>query len=185
MTVKTLVIALSGPNASGKSTLSCQLQDGYEQEGKTCLIIRNDEIRLIEYPYEKHLEKFPQDGYWAYVDYFIGIVAARVAENIGRKDVIIVDAGLGSADYRRIIEQAAVTNGAKIIGLRFLVSIDTCRERLLSRKGDISDATLENLEIQRKKDFGAYSGYWHEIDAEQGAAGVLQQARNIIAERFL
>jgi tRNA uridine 5-carbamoylmethylation protein Kti12 len=178
------MIAMGGPSASGKSTLSKRLAHYFDTHTKlTTLIIRSDEDRIL-YPLDKHLALHPYQDIHDYRLIIKDKVVKRIANGLQSHDILIMDSGHIYSDYRRDLEIRAKENDFLFIGLQLCLSEETCQKRLTARTHDISLVTSETITRQFAQGYTDFSPAWHMIDAEQDADSVYAHAINVIQSNF-
>ena len=92
---------------------------------------------------------------------------------------VIADGVFGRAEERAAIAAVAQELGVPFKGLWLTAPVDVLRGRILERRGDMSDATVDVLLEQLKRDPGDVD--WKRIDAGGSVAATLERARAALA----
>jgi predicted kinase len=175
---KSLVIAMGGPNASGKSTLVRNLRALYEGQAMSCFTLRSDEIRkefMATVPNPTEKTDYPEISV---------LYLQRLQENIGKFDILLLDAAHTADDYRARIEKICTDSHVNFIGFKFVISKETCWARLQARSDEMEFANQASLDAHFTDEVRNYSPAWIMIDGEQDAENILQQAKLAIAAQF-
>ena len=181
---RTLVIAMGGPNGSGKSTLANNLISLYKQQSLSCFTLRSDEIRKNIYTQEQYALEPPNPLKTTYSAKIAALYLESLQSKINDYDVLLLDAAHTDTHYREKIEQICLNKNADFIGLKFVISKETCWQRLQARQDSIEFANAASLDAHFTNEIKIYTPAWVMIDGEQTADGVLQQARIALKERF-
>lgn len=169
------LIAIGGLSGTGKSTQAALIAPGIGAAPGAC-VLRSDVERkhMFHVPVETHL------GDHAYAPGVSERVYAQLFDKAARTvragHTVIADAVFSTTTQRDAIEQIAREDGVPFVGLWLEAEQDVLRARVEQRTGDASDADVNVLAGQLKKDVGSIT--WHRINAsgppEQVAARVRQ-----------
>ena len=172
------IIAIGGLSGSGKSTLGRALA-----ESIGAVHVRSDAVR-------KHLlgipvyERCPPEGYSEEhsLKTYAGLLErAEAVLATGRP--VVLDAVYHREEQREEVAAFAHAKGVPFTGLWCSVPHDVARQRIGTRRGDISDAgmTPESIEWFEKMlitDMGRIS--WHRLDTLYGVDQVLQRVMSVL-----
>ena len=141
------LIITRGVSASGKSTVSQQLL-----ENLPAIRIRSDiERKRLSglWPESQHEEKLQQNIYSAEITLqTYDILLQQAAKILDAGYTVIVDATFLKPQQRQLFQQLAADKQAAFVILELAALPETLRQRIQSRKTDISDADLRVLEQQ-------------------------------------
>jgi aminoglycoside phosphotransferase family enzyme/predicted kinase len=160
--VPPVVVAIGGLQGTGKSTLARRVAPCLGR-APGALVVRSDELRKRSFGVmpEQHL---PPAGYTEVMNAQVSrslVEAARVAANAGQ--AVIADATFLDTGLRAAIRQAARDAGCAFVGIWLSAPRKVLEERVRTRRGDASDATLEILRAALAADPGPID--WHMVDA--------------------
>lgn len=156
------LIAIGGLSGSGKTTIAEALaaQVGAAPGAR---IVESDRIR-------KALHGVPPETRLPDKAYVPGVSERVYREMARRSDLILAEGGSVVADAvfdrppdRLRIEQVAMERHAPFLGVWLDVSPDVMWRRVDQRRGGPSDATVDILSRQLKRDAGTIT--WHRLDA--------------------
>jgi hypothetical protein len=172
-----VVVAIGGLQGSGKSTLARDLAPDLGP-APGALVLRSDETRkrLHGVPPEARL---PPDAYGSTANTATNnalIEQARLAAEAGH--TVIVDATFLDPAIRRALAAAIRPTGTRFIGIWLQAPLSVLEQRIASRTGDASDATVAVLHRSAQDDPG--SGDWQPIDATD-ATQALRAVRQTLA----
>ena len=171
-----MVIAIGGLQGTGKSTLARALAPELGP-APGALVLRSDEIRkrLHGSPPASGL---PPEAYTAAANTATDnalIDQARIAAEAGH--AVIVDATFRDKNLRDKLADAVNSAGRRFLGVWLHAPLSLLEQRVASRTGDASDATVAVLRQAAANDPGA--GNWLAVDATD-AAQALRAVHNAI-----
>lgn len=177
--VASWVIAIGGLSGSGKSTLAAQIVGCFDPGHY--LWVRTDQVRKRMWGVED-TEKLPQEAYTReYSQKVYEEVNRRIAEGAREGKIIIADAVFAMEIERKVVEQIAARNGAQFIGLWLHEqSVETLKNRVENRRGDVSDADSRTVDFQQSFNLGQID--WWKIDARQSREAVFESARRLLRD---
>lgn len=162
-----MLLAVGGPSGSGKSTLARTLAARIgSQPG--ALVARSDAIR-------KHLygsgaltgaltDALPQAAYTAQASIATyAEMERRCAAALAAGLTTIADATFTHPNSRARMIPLAAKQRCRFVGFWLDLDLDTARQRVATRRGDVSDATVQVVEAQFRTGWGRID--WHRIDA--------------------
>ncbi len=168
------IIAIGGLSGTGKSTIARALVPlvGGAVGG---VHLRSDEIRkrLSGVGLE---ERLPPSAYTAEASrqvYDTMMELARLAAEAGM--AVVVDAVQAREEERRAIEEIARAAGVAFDGIWLEAPAKTLEARIASRRGDVSDATVDVLQQQLGYALGEIT--WKRVDVSGGAEAVSTAVR--------
>ncbi len=91
---------------------------------------------------------------------------------------VIVDAAHARIEERRAVEAVAARAGVAFIGVWLEAPKQILVERVAGRERDVSDATVEIVELQDRYEIGDVS--WHRLDAADEPGTVVRRLREIL-----
>lgn len=177
-----IALAIGGLPGSGKSTVARVLAPELGS-APGALVLRSDEIRkrLNGVAPEQHL---PQS---AYGDAASQAVFAELAELVRRTAVgghaVIADATFIDPRDRALVRSAAAAAGVVFVGLWLEAPLPVLEQRISSRHGDASDATLAVLRAAAGSNPRA--GDWISVDVSGSPDGALALARQALQQHVI
>jgi predicted kinase len=174
-----VVIAIGGLPGTGKSTLARALAPSLGA-APGALVLRSDEIRKRQHGAEPE-QRLPRSAYTAKKSVAVFSELANLVEKAAAGGhAVIADAAFLDLRHRSMMEAAAGKAGVPFLGIWLSAPRGLLEERVATRTGDASDATVSVLRAAVRNDPGA-SG-WHAVDAADGALAaeaVLTLARQL------
>lgn len=168
------LVAVGGLSGSGKSTVALALapEIGIPPGAR---VLRSDVVR-------KRLlgvaptTRLGAEGYSEAVTarVFAGLCRAA-GEILATGYSVIIDSVAARPEQRAAFAAAAKQAGVPFTGLWLEAPVETMERRIGARRGDVSDATVDILRMQRGHDLGAID--WARVDAGGDLAAVLAAAR--------
>lgn len=158
------LVAIGGLSGTGKSVLATVLAPYFEPV-PGALHLRSDIERKKAAGYSEYVRLVP-DAYGPAVSarvYSHLRELATAALRAGRS--VIVDATFLKESERKEIERMAARIGVPFQGLWLDAPHETLRQRVRDRRNDVSDATVEVVDIQAAQDAGAIA--WSRINASE------------------
>ena len=173
------LVAIGGFSGSGKSTLARALGQGVGAP-PGALILRSDAIRkaLFGVPPATRLGPEAYNPAVSRTVYRALSEQARTALHAGY--AVIADAVYANPHERAEIAAVARQAGATFRGVWIDGPDSVFAERLRERVGDVSDATPEVLQRQRRVDVGTID--WRLLDGSLDATSVQRQAEEHLTE---
>lgn len=172
------LIALGGLSGSGKSTLAAafaaEIGDGWG-----AVVLRSDVIRKRDYGVAlgQHLGADAYQPAAREQVYVAMLECARQALAAGQ--TVILDATFLDQDDRAAAQALADrTPGADFVGLWLDAPLATLRDRLIRRGRDASDATVDVLERQAKRDLADLT--WKKVDVSGSLDRSLSRIRAVL-----
>jgi uncharacterized protein len=157
-----VVVAIGGLPGTGKSTLARALAPGLGRV-PGALILRSDEIRKRQHGAAPE-QRLPQS---AYSDAASEAVFAAIADGVrtgaAGGHAVIADATFIDPAHRRAVEDAARATGAPFAGFWLEAPLPELERRIVTRSGDVSDATVAVLRAAARDALDA--GTWHPVDS--------------------
>jgi predicted kinase len=164
-----VAIAVGGLQGTGKSTVARALAPDLAP-APGAVILRSDEIRKRLFGVSPE-QRLPAGAYSAESNAAVNamvIAAAGTAVRSGHSaivDATFLDTGMRDALYAEVSK-----HGVRFMGFWLEAPVSLLEERILSRVGDASDATVDVLRRSVSADPGA--GDWARIDATDIAAAL-------------
>ena len=122
-----------------------------------------------------------QEGYTSTVTHQVyRQITKRAAEVLEAEHGVIVDAVWGRPDQRSAIAKVAEAAGVPFTGLWLEAPVDILAARVQTRGADVSDATIEILKEQMRRDVGSID--WHRVDASGDLNLVERRAQAVLAQ---
>ena len=172
------LVAVGGLSGSGKSTLAYRLAPHLGRM-PGAVVLRSDMIRkeLLGVAPEQRLGP---DGYRSEISgrvYETIIQRAQVVLESGSS--VVADAVYAHPEERAEISQVAAAAGVPFTGFWLTAPRETLAERIETRRGDASDATVAVLDSQLDYELGPID--WAEIDTSPGADAAEKAANALLA----
>lgn len=173
------VVAIGGYSGSGKSTLARRLAPDLGMR-PGAVVLRTDEVRRQIFASDSN-NPLPDKAYTP--------AARRVAYDRLRRYArraleagysVITDGVFADVDERRAIESLARAMEIPFVGLWLHADAAVLERRIMERRGDVSDATLDVLHGQLRSPVRRLR--WHTIDASGTADDTEHHARQAIAQ---
>jgi aminoglycoside phosphotransferase family enzyme/predicted kinase len=173
------LVAIGGFSGSGKSTLARALGPGVGAP-PGALILRSDAIRktLFGVPPTARLDPEAYSPAVSRTVYQTLAEQAHAALQAGQ--AVIADAVYARPDERVEIAGVARQAGVSFRGVWIEGPDSVFAERLRERVGDVSDATPDVLQRQRRIDVGTID--WRRLDGSLDTASVLRRAEESLAD---
>ncbi len=174
------LIAIGGLSGTGKSTLARALApDTGAAPGAR--LLHTDALRKRLFGVAK-TERLCADAYTPAVNETVYRLQREAAMTYLRSGYsVIVDGVFTRSENRVAIAAVARDCGAEFAGLWLIASADVLRGRVERRAGDMSDATVDVLEMQLAADCGAIE--WTRIDAGGSVEDALTLVKAAVAPR--
>ncbi|GLK68516.1 AAA family ATPase [Hansschlegelia plantiphila] len=163
------LVAIGGFSGSGKSTVAAALaHDVGPPPGAR--ILASDRIRKAMFGQSPETA-LPAEAYWAEVTAEVyDRIAVRAQAVLKTGHGVVAEATFSSEAERLQIEAAAGEAAAAFQGVWLDVDERRLRERVLRRRGDVSDADVAVLDRQLER--GAGTVDWRRVDATGDAAAI-------------
>jgi len=172
------LIAIGGLSGSGKTTLARALAPGIGG-APGAVVVRSDVLRKQRFGVDL-FARLPQEAYTRAVSRDVyEALGARVAEVLAGGVSVIADGVFRNKAERDAIRAVADAAGVPFVGIWLDVSARTQDERLDARKHDVSDATVEIGQAQRKASVTVDD--WSRLDADVGIAALCGAAAPLLA----
>ncbi|NND91865.1 MAG: AAA family ATPase [Granulosicoccus sp.] len=172
-----VLVAIGGLSGTGKSTVSAELAS--ELPGVSgAVLLRSDSERKRSMGINE-TDSLPDDHYTeeaSRVNYRLLLRKAERALKAGQS--VVVDAVFVDAGQRLGIEQCAREQGVVFMGVWLHAPVDVLRQRVASRVGDASDATISVIDKQLKTDTRTVS--WCQVEATGARESVYEQVRDAV-----
>ncbi len=171
------LLAIGGLSGTGKSTLARALAPLYGA-APGAVILRSDVIRKNLFGVAPIVRLAPEA--------YRPEVSERIYTRIDELARIVLDAGhsvVADAVFARPHERAAIEDVARTLGVPFTglwleAPISALEQRIETRRGDASDATVDVLRRQRQLDCGPIT--WRRLDASGPSDDMVAKARALI-----
>jgi predicted kinase len=174
------LVAIGGFSGSGKSTLGRALGPGVGAP-PGALILRSDAIRKALFGVAPTTRLGPEAYSPAVSRTVYRTLAERALTALQAGHAVIADAVYAMPDERAEVAAVARQAGVPFRGVWIDGPDSVFAERLRTRVGDVSDATPEVLQLQRRVDVGPID--WRRLDGSLDAASVQRRAEEYLAER--
>jgi hypothetical protein len=169
-----MLVAIGGLSGTGKSTLARQLAP-LIGAAPGALVFRSDVIRKHLLGAEE-LTRLPAEAYRTEVSARVyQTIAERARTTILAGHAAIADAVYARPDERRALEQLARQAGVPFRGFWLEAPPEVLESRLVGRRRDASDATVEVLRQQLAYSLGEIT--WRRIDTSPGPEATLAALR--------
>jgi aminoglycoside phosphotransferase family enzyme/predicted kinase len=171
------LIAVGGLSGTGKSTLAYGLAPSIPPS-PGAIVLRTDTLRkrLLGVP---ETERLHASAYTAAMhDRIYADLASLAAVILAAGLSVIVDAVLGEPEHRDAMARVAADAGVAFAGLWLDAPVAALEERIIARRCDASDATVDVLHRQFANVI-APTG-WLRVDAARSAAATLEHARRLL-----
>lgn len=146
-TVQPLLIIMHGPSASGKSTLSRQFAGALP-----AMVLRSDVERKRLFGKSAEQSMASDFGQGIYSDEATqktyDVLRELAATIIDAGYSVIIDATFNKPAQRQVFQQLAQQKSCRFVILDLKVPESVLRQRVLQRRGDVSDADIEVLKQQ-------------------------------------
>lgn len=171
------LVALGGLSGSGKSTLAAALAPKLGAPPGARLI-ESDLVRKAMFGVEAGT-RLPEDAYKPEVSKRVYATLARRARALLEAGCqVVADAVYDRPDRRAGIGNAAAAAGVPFTGIWLEAAPEVLMRRVAERHGDVSDATIEVLQMQLKRDPGQID--WLRVST----AGTPEETLDAIRERL-
>jgi hypothetical protein len=169
-----MLIAIGGLSGSGKSTLARMVAPSIGGP-LGAVVLRSDVIRkkILGAPLGDRLDAAGYDQTTNRRVYVALIELARHVLRAGHS--VLLDAVFSREDERESVEILAKESGVPVRGFWLSASHGELVKRLQRRVGDVSDATAEVLERQRRYDLGRIN--WISVETSEGTARSVERLR--------
>jgi aminoglycoside phosphotransferase family enzyme/predicted kinase len=168
-----VVIAIGGMPGSGKSTLARALAPSLGP-APGALVLRSDEIRKRRHGTMPE-QRLPQSAYSEDNTAAVFNELAALAEIAAKGGhAVIADATFMDLAHRSLVQAAAQRAGVKFIGIWLTAPHPVLEQRIASRAGDASDATVDVLRSALHNDPGPAG--WEAVDASDNRMITLAQS---------
>ncbi|MGE4043977.1 MAG: AAA family ATPase [Acetobacteraceae bacterium] len=162
-----VVAAIGGLPGTGKSTLARALAPSLGA-APGALILRSDESRKRRFGVAPE-QRLPQNAYTPEISNAVfADLAALTRQAAAGGHCVIADATFIDPAHRRMLSEAAAQAGVPFVGLWLQAPLAELEQRIRTRTGDASDATVEVLRAAARNDPGA--GGWLAVPATDAAA---------------
>ncbi len=163
-----IALAIGGYSGSGKSTIAAHVATKITPS-PGALRIRSDEIRRQLIDWDDY-SPMPQSAYTPEISQTVYAKMIQIAKTaIGFGQSVILDAVLDRETDRNLFKSELQSTGAKFLGFWLQVDIAEMEKRISSRTRDASDATVEILHMQLKKQPEIHTD-WIKINANGSIA---------------
>jgi uncharacterized protein len=176
---KPLLVAVGGLSGTGKSTLAASLAP-MVGPAPGAVHLRSDLERKTLFE-RAELDRLPAEAYTAEIGakvYSTLLDKAAVVLQAGHG--VVVDAVFATPHERAAIEQLAQRQGIPFLGIWLEAPPAVLRDRVLQRRDDASDATVEVVDKQLARDTGSIN--WRRVAADGSHEASMQQAIKHIPE---
>lgn len=161
-----VVIAIGGLPGTGKSTLARALAPSLGA-APGALVLRSDEIRKRQHGAEPE-QHLSASAYTAKKSVAVFRELADLTELAAAGGhAVIADATFLDLRHRSMMEAAAHRAGVPFLGIWLIAPRGLLEQRVATRTGDASDATVSVLRAAVRNDPGPAG--WHAVDASDGA----------------
>ena len=168
-----VIVAVGGLPGTGKSTVARAVAPALGN-APGALILRSDEIRKRQHGAAPE-ERLSQGAYAKAASEAVFEELARlVEETAAAGHSVIADATFIDAVDRTRVEAAALSASVRFVGVWLEAPMAVLENRIGTRRGDASDATLPVLHAAAQSGVGA--GAWHAVDA----AGAVEAAADAV-----
>jgi len=158
---KAMVVAVGGFSGSGKSTFAKALATQISTF-PGALLLNSDVERKAEFNVESS-QKLDVDHYTsANSDRVYDRLLKRMSHAIAIKYPVIVDATFLTAKRRDQLEELVANKPVEFFGFWLMAPVEVMRNRIDTRRGDVSDADIQVLEKQLALDKGP--NRWQHLD---------------------
>jgi len=172
------LVAIGGLSGSGKSTVAETLA-GHFGAPPGARIVESDRIRkaLHGVPPETRL---PDEAYRPEVsEQVYREMARRTRVILAAGGSVVADAVFDRPSDRMLVERAALDMRVPFLGVWLDVSPDVLWRRVDQRQGGVSDATVDILSRQLRRDAGEIG--WHRLDAAREPAAIVSDILAAVA----
>ncbi len=169
-----MIVAIGGLQGTGKSTLARTIAS--ELGGAPgALILRSDEIRKRQHGVAPE-DRLPPSAYNEAASEAVFAAIAEAAGAVARGGhAVVADATFIDLRHRALLSEVAATAGVPFVGFWLEAPAAVLEARIMARRADASDATIEVLRAAARSDPGAVS--WQPIEAENADAALAQTRR--------
>jgi aminoglycoside phosphotransferase family enzyme/predicted kinase len=172
------LLAIGGLQGTGKSTLARGLAPGFGP-APGALVLRSDELRKRLHGVAPEA-RLPQDAYSGAANAAVNFTLIDLARSAAAGGhAVIVDATFLDLAMRRDVEAAAREAAVPFTGIWLQAPLAVLEQRVGSRQGDASDATVEVLRRSVASDPGA--GDWVAVNAVDGESALKAIRRAVAA----
>ena len=166
------LVAIGGLSGTGKSSVARHILP-YLPVVPGALVLRSDVIRKRLAGIGQY-QKLPEESYSNEMTRRTYDRMFEVAKNtLGAGHSVIVDAVFAQPSERAAIVEVANEQGVEFDGFWLEVEPSVAAARIVDRKKDASDATVEVLKNQLKYDIGVLD--WHRVPSNCNLAEVAEQ----------
>ena len=177
-----IALAIGGLPGSGKSTVARALAPELGN-APGALVLRSDEIRKRQHRTAPE-QRLPQS---AYSDAASHAVFTELAELVRQTAVgghaVVADATFIDPADRTLVQSAAAVAGVGFVGLWLEAPLPVLEQRISSRQGDASDATLAVLRAAAASNPRA--GDWIPVDANGSPDNAVALARQALQQHVI
>ncbi len=180
--VRPIVLAIGGLPGSGKSTVARALAPELGN-APGALVLRSDEIRKRQHGVAPE-QRLPQSAYSDTASHAVfAELAERVRETAAGGHAVIADATFIDPRDRALVQSAAAAAGVPFVGLWLEAPLPVLEQRIGSRQGDASDATLAVL--RGAAESHPHAGDWISVDVSGSSDDALNLARQALQQHVI
>jgi hypothetical protein len=180
--VRPIVLAIGGLPGSGKSTVARALAPELGN-APGALVLRSDEIRKRQHGVAPE-QRLPQSAYSDTASQAVfAELAERVRETAAGGHAVIADATFIDPRDRALVQSAAAAAGVPFVGLWLEAPLPVLEQRIGSRQGDASDATLAVL--RGAAESHPHAGDWISVDVSGSSDDALNLARQALQQHVI
>jgi hypothetical protein len=180
--IQPIALAIGGLPGSGKSTVARALAPELGN-APGALLLRSDEIRKRQHGVAPE-QRLPQS---AYSDPASQAVFTELAELVRQTaacgHAVIADATFIDPPDRALVQSAAAAAGVVFVGLWLEAPLPVLEQRISSRQGDASDATLAVLRAAASSN--PCAGDWIPVDVSGSPGSALALARQALQQHVI
>jgi uncharacterized protein len=180
--IRPIALAIGGLPGTGKSTVARALAPELGN-APGALVLRSDEIRKRQH-WVTPERRLPQS---AYNDAASLAVFTELAELVRQTaacgHAVVADATFIDPQDRKLVQSAAAAAGVPFVGLWLEAPVPVLEQRISSRQGDASDATLAVLRAAAGSD--PQAGDWISVDVSGSPDNVLALTRQAVQQHVI